>query len=92
MRVRSKGQELELGWDMSLRVQGRRPTLLTSVWLREYGGHGPSRSRYDRREQFFDKRENTKKQLANERGRIVNPVLGFNLEGRKKRGLEEEDQ
>ncbi|KAG8482513.1 hypothetical protein CXB51_023963 [Gossypium anomalum] len=38
LRMQSKGQELELGCDVSLRVQYRRANIPTSAWLREdYG-------------------------------------------------------
>ncbi|MBA0614468.1 hypothetical protein Godav_014763 [Gossypium davidsonii] len=51
LRIRSKGQELELRWDVYLKVQDRRATISTSVWLREDYGSRLNGGMFGRKEQ-----------------------------------------
>ncbi|MBA0649051.1 hypothetical protein Goklo_016663 [Gossypium klotzschianum] len=69
----------EMGWDLSLRAQSRRAQAMNSVWLREEGGIVNRNSKSD------DSKGNSGwggvKRF--ECDKDIDPVLGFNLEGKR---------
>ncbi|MBA0729776.1 hypothetical protein Golax_023075, partial [Gossypium laxum] len=67
----------EMGWDMSLCAQSIRAQAMSSVWLREEGG---SVGRISRRD---DLRGNSEWGGVRKFEGTVDPILGFNLEGKR---------
>ncbi|MBA0819071.1 hypothetical protein Gohar_000085 [Gossypium harknessii] len=72
------GVEVDMmGWDLSLRAQSRRAQAMRSVWLREEGGSGGGMGK---RGEF--KGNNEWGSVGNFE-ESVDPILGFNLEGKR---------
>ncbi|PPD79960.1 hypothetical protein GOBAR_DD23111 [Gossypium barbadense] len=66
-----------MGWDLSLRAQSRRAQAMSSVWLREKAGSGGRMSR------MGEFRGNSEWGSVEKFEGIVDPILGFNLEGKR---------
>ncbi|KAA3459484.1 reverse transcriptase [Gossypium australe] len=71
----------EMGWDLSLRAQSRRAVTTSSVWLREEE-IGQTRGNTEDKTIIEDDARVGNSQMA-KHGKFIDPVLGFNLEGRK---------
>ncbi|KAA3475748.1 nucleolin-like [Gossypium australe] len=71
----------EMGWDLSLRAQSRRAVTTNSVWLREEEDGKLKDNAEDTSTLEIDAW--TRKNQVVKHGESFDPVLGFNLEGRK---------
>ncbi|MBA0787230.1 hypothetical protein Gotri_027122 [Gossypium trilobum] len=68
----------EMGWDVSLRAQSRRALSMNGIWLREKGEGKWVVSRMDNRFLGLSSRNGDMKER---RGKSIDPILGFNIEG-----------
>ncbi|KAG8489932.1 hypothetical protein CXB51_015974 [Gossypium anomalum] len=72
-------QELEMGWDLSLGAQGRKASIVNSIWFRGEGEHNFfGKSRFG---QFSSQQSSQNK--GKESGGNFNFLFGINLEGSK---------
>ncbi|MBA0597505.1 hypothetical protein Gorai_007308, partial [Gossypium raimondii] len=84
LAVTTKGQEIKLGWDLSLRAPEKRAITTTSVWLREDDGRDPFENRICGKDQSSEVKDEEKKFSQPREGQQVSRILGFNLEGKSK--------
>ncbi|PPD77159.1 hypothetical protein GOBAR_DD25916 [Gossypium barbadense] len=68
----------ELGWDLSLRAQSRRALSMNSIWLREDEEGKGIRRWGENRSDESGHREGSSKARG---GKIIDPILGFSIEG-----------
>ncbi|KAA3460790.1 nucleolin-like [Gossypium australe] len=88
LRLRIGTQEVEFGWDLSLRAPMRRAVTSNSIWLREEGAN----SRFGNTQigQQFSNGSNQNHKVDLRRN--FNIYLGLNLEGSKSRNMGNEDK
>ncbi|MBA0747480.1 hypothetical protein Gogos_004392 [Gossypium gossypioides] len=69
---------------LGLLAPGKRALTTTSVWLREDDGRDPFGSRIGGKDQGSGVKDEEQKFSQPREGQQVNPIMGFNLEGKSK--------
>ncbi|MBA0592253.1 hypothetical protein Gorai_009237 [Gossypium raimondii] len=76
VRLNKRGEDLEMGWNLNLKLQSRMTITMNSVWLHE---EGDDENKKTNRFQH-SVRNNLGKGIKRDAGTNIHPILGLNLE------------
>ncbi|KAL1121067.1 hypothetical protein V6Z11_D01G207700 [Gossypium hirsutum] len=78
-----------MGWDLTLRAPSRRALSMNSIWLQEEGEGKLEGSWMENR---FDGLNQQNEVLKGKKEKSIDPILGFNLEGRVSPGEQQRNK